>query len=465
MTQTFPSSLGQGVVPTRRDLTLPSSLVNLADTPQPPTRGIIWLGLLSMAVFIGGFGAWSVFAPLAEAAIAEGVIKVEGQRRVIANLEGGSVRQLLVRDGDRVQAGQVLMRLSDVQASATAETARAQRWGLLAQLARLNGEAAGTSIIVFPDDLSAAARGQGLDAERAADAVNGQRALFQARTISVKSQIAVLQDRVDQQLAVIDSAEHQQRATGQQLALIRREVEMKQTLFARGLSSLTTLLQLQRSQAGLEGTIGDLSGQIQRAHAAIAECQSSMKQIQNQRLQDVSNDMREARTKLNEVEDKLRAAQDVTVRRDVVAPEDGTILGMRIFNVGAVVKPGDPVMELVPSHDRLVAEVNLSPNDIDVVYPGLDAQIRLPAFKQRLMPFVTGRVVFVASDVTTDERTKNNYYRMQILLDRDQLDHLPNVRLTPGMPVEAMVQLGERSLFRYITQPVLDSFHRAFHEQ
>ena len=190
-----------------------------------------------------------------------------------------------------------------------------------------------------------------------------------------------------------------------------------------------------------------------------------MKQIQNQRLQDVSNDMGEARTKLNEVEDKLRAAQDVTVRRDVVAPEDGTILGMRIFNVGAVVKPGDPVMELVPSHDRLVAEVNLSPNDIDVVYPGLEAQIRLPAFKQRLVPFVTGRVIFVASDVTTDERTKNNYYRMQILLDRDQLDHLPNVRLTPGMPVEAMVQLGERSLFRYITQPVLDSFHRAFHEQ
>jgi HlyD family type I secretion membrane fusion protein len=436
----------------------------LVDAPQPPTRGVILLGLFSMAVFIGGFGAWSVFAPLAEAAIAQGVIKVEGQRRVIANQEGGSVRELPVRDGDRVQAGQVLMRLNDVQASATAETARAQRWALLAQLARLEGEAAATSNIVFPDELLAAARGQGLDAVRAADAIIGQRTLFQARTVSVKSQMAVLQDRVDQQLAVINSAEHQQRATGQQLELMRREVEMKQTLFARGLSSLTTLLQLQRSQAGLEGTMGDLSGQIQRARATIAECRSSMKQIQDQRLQDVSNDMREARTKLNEVEDKLRAAQDVAIRRDVVAPEDGTILGMR-FNVGAVVKPGDPVMELVPSHDRLVAEVNLSPNDIDVVYPGLEAQVHLLAFKQRLVPFVTGRVIFVASDVTTDEQTKNNYYRMQILLDRDQLDHLPNVRLTPGMPVEAMVQLGERSLFRYITQPVRDSFRRAFREQ
>jgi HlyD family secretion protein len=222
---------------------------------------------------------------------------------------------------------------------------------------------------------------------------------------------------------------------------------------------------LQRSQAGLEGTLGDLSGQIQRARATIAESRSSMKQIQDQRLQDVSNDIRDARNRLNEVEDKLRAAQDVAVRRDVVAPEDGTVLGMRVFNVGAVVKPGDTVMELLPSRDRLVANVKLSPNDIDVVYPGLEAQVRLPAFKQRLVPFVVGRVTFVASDVTADEQTKSNYYKVQILIDRDQLARLPNVHLTPGMPVEAMVQLGERSFFRYITQPIRDSFHRAFHEQ
>jgi HlyD family type I secretion membrane fusion protein len=211
--------------------------------------------------------------------------------------------------------------------------------------------------------------------------------------------------------------------------------------------------------------LGDLAGQIQRARATIAESRSSIKQTRDQRLQDVSDDRREARSKLNETEDNLRAAQDVAVRRDVVAPEDGTILSMRIFNVGAVVKPGDTVMELVPSHDRLVAEAHLSPNDIDVVYPGLEAQVRLPAFKQRLVPFVSGRVIFVASDVTTDEKTKSDYYKMQILLDSDQLDHLPNVHLTPGMPVEAMVQLGERSFFHYITQPIRDSFHRAFSEQ
>ncbi len=240
-----------------------------------------------MAVFIGGFSVWSVSAPLAEAAIANGLIEVEGQRRVIANQEGGSVQELLVREGDHVLAGQVLMRLNDVQASATAETARAERWALLAKLARLDAETAGRSDISFPDDLLAAASGQGFDALRAADVVSGQRALFEARTVSLKSQVAVLRDRVDQQLGVIESAEQQQRATRQQLELIRHEAEIKQGLLTKGLATLSVVLALQRNQAGLEGTLGDLSGQIQRARATIAESRSSMKQIQDQRLQDV----------------------------------------------------------------------------------------------------------------------------------------------------------------------------------
>jgi HlyD family secretion protein len=435
------------------------------NAPHPPTRGVVLLGLISMAIFIGGFSAWSFFAPLAEAAIAEGVISVEGEHRVIANQEGGSVQELLVHDGDHVRAGQVLIRMNDAQASATAETAKAQRWTLLAQLARLDSEAAGDGKIQFQSELLAAAGGRGLDAARAAEAMSVQRALFEARAVSLNSQISVLQDRIDQQLAVISSAEQQQRATQQQLDLIQREVDVKQTLLSKGLARLSEVLDLQRSQASLSGTLGDLAGQIQRARATIAESRSTMRQTQDQRLQDVSDDRRDARSKLNDAEDSLRAAQDVAVRRDIVAPEDGTVLGMRIFNVGAVVKPGDTVMELVPSHDRLVAQVNLSPNDIDVVYPGLNALIRLPAFKQRLVPSLDGRVISVASDVTTDEKTKTDYYRMQILVDRDQLDHLPNVHLTPGMPVEAMVQLGERSFFHYITQPIRDSYHRAFTDQ
>jgi HlyD family secretion protein len=441
----------------------PVPLLPWMNAPHPPTRGVVLLGLISMAIFIGGFSAWSFFAPLAEAAIAEGVISVEGEHRVIANQEGGTIQELLVHDGDHVRAGQVLIRMNDAQASSTAETAKAQRWTLLAQLARLDSETAGDSKIQFQPELLSAAGG--VDAARAADAMRVQRALFEARTVSLNSQISVLQDRIDQQLAVISSAEQQQRATQQQLDLIQREVDVKQTLLSKGLARLSEVIDLQRSQAQQAGTLGDLAGQIQRARATIAESRSTMKQTRDQRLQDASDDRRDARSKLNDAEDSLRAAQDVAVRRDIVAPEDGTILNMRVFNVGAVVKPGDTVMEIVPSADRLVAQINLSPDDIDVVYPGLNALIRLPAFKQRLVPALDGRVILVASDVTTDEKTKTDYYKVQILVDRDQLDHLPNVHLTPGMPVEAMVQLGERSFFHYITQPIRDSFHRAFTDQ
>jgi HlyD family secretion protein len=141
------------------------------------------------------------------------------------------------------------------------------------------------------------------------------------------------------------------------------------------------------------------------------------------------------------------------------------VLNSRYFTIGAVVRAGEPVMDLVPARDKLIAEVNLQPNDIEVVHPGLEAEVRLPAFKQRLVPFLHGRVTFVASDVTMDERSRSAYYRVNIEIDQDQLDRLENVQLRPGMSVEALIRTGERSFARYLIQPVLDSFHRAFREQ
>jgi HlyD family secretion protein len=225
------------------------------------------------------------------------------------------------------------------------------------------------------------------------------------------------------------------------------------------------LLAVQRARAGLEGSIEELNGQVERANATIAEAGKQIQQLVDQRMQEVSTELRDVRGKLAETEERLRAASDVQSRRDILAPEAGTVLNLRIFTLGAVVKPGDPVMDLVPENDRLVAEVNIQPMDIDVVYPGLRTEIRLPAFKQRLVPFLHGHVTWVAADVTTNEQTRQQYYRAYVLIDRDQLERLPNIFLTPGMPVEAHVQIGERTFFRYITQPIRDSFHRAFREQ
>ena len=432
----------------------------LLDAPAPRTRWPALFGSAVFLVFVVGFGVWSVMAPLAEAAIAPGVVKVEGNRRTVQHLEGGIVGEILVRDGSKVEAGQVLVRLDDIESSAALETQRAQRWALMAQDARLVAEMGkpGQSI-AFPPEL--------LDTThpRARDAVRGQRGVHEARTASLNSQLRVLRARIEQQQAAIRGAQGQMVATRNQLTLIRQEETMRRGLVSQGLARLPDLLALQRAMAGLEGTMQELTGQVDRANATIAESERQIQQVLDQRMQEVSTELREVRGKLADVEERLRASNDVQTRREVLAPEAGTVVNSRLFTVGAVVKPGDALLELVPDNDRLVAEVNIQPSDIDVVFPGLHSEVRLPAFKQRLVPFLHGEVTWVAADVTTNEQTRQQYYRAYILIDREQLGKLPNVFLTPGMPVEAHVQIGERSFFRYMTQPIRDSFHRAFREQ
>ncbi|MBW6397362.1 HlyD family type I secretion periplasmic adaptor subunit [Roseomonas sp. HJA6] len=430
------------------------------DLPKHPrTRSTTLFGFAVIAVFFGSFAAWSTFAPLSEAAIAPGMIKVEGTRRTIQHLEGGIVREIMVRDGDRVRAGQVLMRLDDIRAGSDLETLRSQRWSLMAQDARLAAELDDARAITFPEDLRNAHE------PRAEDAMAGQSAVFEARRASLQGQVAVQEARIGQQEATIAGASGQLRSQRSQLELIRQEEQMTRVLVQQGLQRLPTLLALQRTAAALEGQGEDLQGQLERANQAIEEARSTIASIVGQRHQEVATERRDVRTRLAEVEERLRAAQDVAVRRDIVAPEDGTVLNLRIFTVGAVVRPGDPVLDLVPSHDRLIAEVNVQPNDIDVVHVGLQAEVRLPAFKQRLVPYLHGHVTFVAQDVTLDDRTRQSYYRAHILIDQEQLARLQGVQLVPGMPVEAMIQIGERSFLRYITQPVRDSFTRAFREQ
>jgi len=377
----------------------------------------------------------------------------------VQHLEGGIVREILVRDGSKVQAGDVLIRLDDIQADTGVEAARAQRWGLLAQDARLTAEREGASTVTFPKDLTDSTD------PRAIAALELNRTLFDARRINLNSQIEVLRTRIDQQRAVIASNQGQLVAARRQLELIRQEEQAKRGLMNQGLARLSDVLALQRGAANIEGTIQAELGEIERAKAAIDEAEKQMRSTIDQRMQDISTEQSDVRAKLADAEEKLRAAADVRIRRDILAPENGTVVNLRYFTTGGVIRAGDPILDLIPEQDRLIAEVNISPTDIDVVYPGLLSEVRLPAFKQRLVPYLHGNVTWVAADVTTNDQTQQQYYRAHIAIDRDQIASLPNVFLTPGMPVEAHVQIGQRSFFRYLVQPLLDSFHRAFKEQ
>lgn len=437
----------------------PPGEVLILDAPRPRTRLPVLLGWAVVLLFVVGLGSWAAFTPLAEAAIAQGQLKVEGTRRTIQHFEGGIVREIPVRDGDRVRQGQVLLRLDQPQAAQQTETMRSQRWALMAQDARLMAELAGSREIAFPRELATA------DAARAQDAITGQRTLFEARRTALESQVTVHAARIEQFEAQIRSTEAQRDSQARQLVLLQAEETNTQILLNQGLARLPQLLAIQRQVAASVGNIADMGGQIERSRAQIVEAEREMRRLSDTRLQDVSTELREVRVRLAETEERLRAAEDVSTRLEILAPEDGTVLNLRVFTIGAVVRTGEPVMDLVPVRDRLVAEVSVQPNDIEVIHPGLIAEVRLPAFKSRLVPYLHGQVTFVASDITQDDRRNMTFYRVLIEIDEDQLRALEGVQLRPGMMVEALIRTGERSFGRYLLQPIFDSFHRAFREQ
>lgn len=442
-----------------RQLARPLQRVTVAPS-RPPTRGATLFGLAVLALFVGGFGAWSALAPLSEAALGPGVIKAEGNRRTVQHLEGGIVRAILVRDGDRVRAGQVLMRLDDVQSGAQREALEAQALALMAQDARLSAELDDADAIAWPAALLARR-----DEPRVADLIAGQTALFVSRRSAFLNSQAVLEARAEQYRASLASARGQIVSQERQTALIRDEMKGVEELLRLGLERRPRLLALQRAEASLTGNREDLLGQIARAEAGLAETTAQMRADADARLAEAGREQRDVRARLVEVEEKLNQARDVAARRDILAPEDGVVLNLRHFTVGGVVKPGEAVLDIVPAQDRLIAEVLVQPGDIDAVHPGLEAELRLTAFKQRLAPYLRGRVEFVSADAVYDERLRADVYRAHVAIPEQELAKLGGAALTPGMPVEAMILVGERTFWQYMTQPLLDSFARAFREQ
>jgi HlyD family type I secretion membrane fusion protein len=446
------------VLPASRPVLAAPMLTALLAARKPRTGGIMAFGLFVLVVFVGGFLSWATLAPLAEAAIAPGQIRVEGMRRTIQHLEGGVIREILVRDGSRVTAGQVVIRLDDVQSGAGLDGQLAQRFALRAHIARVDSELANASEIAFPEDLL---RDPDI---RAVDAIAGQRALFAMRRAAQSSQLGVLEARLRQSESALRSVEALLAGTRRQLDLVRQEEAMRRGLVSQGLSRLPDLLAVQRTMASLEAAIVDYVAQLSRTEASISESQGQIRSMMDQRMQDLSQERRELTLQLAASDERMRVITDVAARREIVAPESGVISNLRVFTVGGVARPGEPLMDLVPDQDRLVAEVMVQTMDIDVVVPGLRAEIRLPAFKQRLVPFLHGHVTFVDADATQDQQSRIAFYRAQIVIEPGQLAALPGVALTPGMPVEAHIQIGQRTFWTYLTQPIRDSLSRAFTE-
>lgn len=441
----------------RPELAAPAESVSLMHELRRPVRA----GVLVVVLFFGGIGWWAASAPLAGAAIAPGVISPDGSRRVVQHLEGGIIREILVSDGSRVRAGDPLIVLEDVQARAGFDALEARFHALAATQARLLAEQSAAASVSFPAWLIEATSND----PTALEAMVAQRALFDTRAKALEDRKDILRRRMEQLREEIAGLEAQIVADSRQIALIDEEIQDVEQLYRKGLERKSRLLALQRARTDIHGNRAERRARIARAQQAIGETELQIIAQDTAQLEAVNEEASQIQVELAEVEQRLAASRDVLQRTLISAPVDGTVVALRFRTPGGVVRPGEPVLEIVPDNEELLIDARLSPMDIDVVRAGLPARVVLQAFQQRHMPQIEGRVRQVSPDAIADAQTGQRFFAVRVEIDRDRLAALaPAIELTPGMPAEVYITTGEHTALDYLLGPLYDSLRRTWRE-
>jgi len=416
-------------------------------------------GLVIVIVLFFGVGGWAGTMKLSGAIIAPGSIVVDSNVKKVQHPTGGIVGQLLVHDGDRVKVGQVLVRLDDTVTRANLAIVTKGLSELGARKARLEAERDGADSVKFPPDLLA----QQSNPDVAA-IIDGERKLFELRRTSRIGQKEQLRQRIDQLKEEIRGFQAQKDSKEKQTALISREAAGVEDLWKNKLVPLSKVTELQREAARLEGEAGQLVAQMAEAAGKITETELQIIQIDRDLGSEVAKETREIDGKIGEFIERKVTAEDQLKRVDIRAPQDGMVFQSAVHTVGGVVTAGDVLMLIVPDADQLSVESRVNPQDIDQIQIGQGALLRLSALNQRSTPELNGRVTRIAADATTDQRTGQSYYLIRIAMPPEEVVRLGEIRLLPGMPVEAFVQTGERTMISYLTKPLSDQLMRMFRE-
>ena len=417
------------------------------------------LGIVVLGTFVGGFGVWAAMAPLESAAVAPGIVGVTGKRKTIQHLEGGIVAAILVREGERVRAGQDLAVLDDTEARAMLSRLEAAAHSEAALQARLKAERDGSADVNFPDWLRRAMDGSG-----AGEALAAQERIFEARAATVEGRVSIYGRRMAQLREEIGGLEGEIDAQDRQVALLGEEISDLRVLYEKNLVSRQRLLALQRLQAEVEGERARNRARIARARQDIEETRLLVADLHHTRLNEVVAELQDVEARLLDLRERISAAQDVFARTRIAAPVSGTVVGLQVFTVGGVVGPGSALMDIVPSGVALVIEARVKPMDIDSVSVDQPAEVRLTAFPGLTTPTLTGRVVHVSADSLVDERTGAPYYEASVALDPAEPE-LARLELQPGMPAEVMILTGESTPLEYLFKPILASLNRAMREE
>ncbi|MEI9425002.1 HlyD family type I secretion periplasmic adaptor subunit [Mesorhizobium sp. Cs1299R1N1] len=424
------------------------------------TDRIMLAGYASVAVFVLGFGFWAATAPIAGATIAPGVVAAAGQNVMIQHLEGGVVRSIRVREGDRVSRGQALIVLDPTMARSQLNRVLKQWVAQKAEISRLEAERDGLESIVLSSDLGAYS-----GASEYSDVFGEQNKEFQARLARYGAEQGILKQRVAALQDAIVGLKAQKKAAENQLVIVNEETERKKDLLQKGLTNRSEYTNLLRSTAELVGQAGSLEAQIASSATQTVEARQQIERLTTSRVEDAVTELNKARAEVADLEEQINAARSVLDRTTIRAPVDGIIVRSLYNSEGSVIRAGEIAMELLPTTNELIIEARIKPEDIDSIRVGQDANMMFTALNARTTPKVSGKVFYISADRLMAPNTGLPYFTVRLKMANKLPPQVKPEQIYPGMPVETFISTGERTFLAYLTKPLVDSFQRAFRER
>ena len=426
-------------------LLLPSVDVDHTENPRPLIRaGVIAIALLALTIC-----TWTALAPLGGAAIAPGVVKVDMNRKTVQHQEGGIVGEILVRDGDKVKAGQPLIVLKDIRVDASNDLVQTQLDAELAKVARLAAEQAWAADVSFPEALKGRA-----DDPRVAEQLQREKSLFRARRAAYDNQVALIKSEIRETHAEIRARDRQLEADANAIRLQREELTANEGLLDQGFVSKTRLITLQRSVAELEGRRGESEAERSRARQKVSDLELRAENLRSTMIQEPANELRQTTAQIFDLRERLRPTQDAEERQSITAPIAGEVVALRVTTIGAVIGPREPILDIVPENADLIIEARLRPEDISFVRTDASADVRLTAFRQRITPTVKGKVTYVSADRLEDKEAKIFYYATHVRVTPQALREAGDLHLQAGMPAEVFIQTTSRTALQYLLDPI-----------
>lgn len=425
-----------------------------------PVRRPVLLGLAATVILVAGFGLWATMTRISGAIVAPGQIEVERDRQIVQHPDGGVVESILVREGEAVVAGQVLLRLDGSALRSELTIVEGQLSELASRSARLVAERDGAADLTFQDDILELAT----TSSEVAAQLDGQQRLFQARGATLAEQRDLLARRIDQIRAQSNGIVAQRRALTTQLDLIEQELVSQQGLLDKGLAQAGTVLALQREQARLRGQLGELAAELARTDGQITEVDIEISSLSTRRREEAAAELRQTGPTILELAERRRALAERIARLEIRAPVAGLVLGLQVTTPRAVLRPAEPVLYVIPQDRPLVITARIAPIHIDEVAVGQPVELVFSAFSARDTPHLQGKVTRVSADALTDSQTGATFYTAELQLDDGEQVRLGDRALLPGMPVEVFLQTGRRTPLAYLVKPFTDYFARAFRE-